>query len=167
MKRTIKERSIDLWEEWAHTPVKAAPELFERYIREAVDDYTLAKDDEIIRLRTETAELREQLDTSTAAARINAETIAEQRGANLALQIEIDELRQQLAEAKRELESVECMVDDLLYDPKFKPVDAEGNRIRGGDYYLLDHPIQHDHLPALREWFVNRTEKQKQPHDPT
>ena len=71
--------------------------------------------------------------------------------------------RRQLREAADMLEAMEAelkavtdMVDDILYDPRFKPVDWEGNRITGADLYLLDHEIQYDHLPALRQWFVNR-----------
>ena len=54
-----------------------------------------------------------------------------------------------------ELNSVRDMVDDILHDPTWKPVTEAGEPIRGNDRYLLDHPVQNDHMPALRGWFVD------------
>ena len=55
-----------------------------------------------------------------------------------------------------ELEEVTDLIDDILFDPTFKPVDHDGKRITGNDLYLLDHPVQERHMPALRQWFVSR-----------
>jgi len=55
-----------------------------------------------------------------------------------------------------ELDAVSGMVDDVIFDPAFRPVDTHGARIKGAAFYLLDHPAQNDHLPALRDWFARR-----------
>lgn len=73
-----------------------------------------------------------------------------------------------LAAAKhaRQLEAklaeVTDLVDDILYDPQFHPVDKDGNEIRGNDLYRLDHPVRDRHMPDLREWFVKRYPENEQ-----
>ena len=66
----------------------------------------------------------------------------------------IDELLEEIESLQREQAEVVDMIDDILYDPAWKPVTHGGKPIRGNDLYLTDHPIQYDHLPALRDWFV-------------
>jgi len=53
------------------------------------------------------------------------------------------------------LSEVIDLVDDVLYDPR-RYYDEQGREIKGNDKYLLDLPIQRDHLPALRTWFVRQ-----------
>ena len=67
-------------------------------------------------------------------------------------------LRQEVERLREELDAVHDMVDDILYDPAWEPVTETGERIRGDDLYLLEHPVQEDHMPALREWFVKYTQ---------
>ena len=66
--------------------------------------------------------------------------------------------RKLLAEVERlrgELKDVWQRVDDVLYNPSLKLVDADtGDRVKGDDLYLWDGPVMSDHVPALREWFV-------------
>jgi len=69
---------------------------------------------------------------------------------------ELREAADLLEAMENELQSVTDMVDDILYDPRFKPVDEDGNRITGADLYLFDHPVQEHHIPAIRQWFVGR-----------
>ncbi len=56
---------------------------------------------------------------------------------------------------KVELQAVVDLLDDVFYDPTFEPRDGDGQPITGDDMYLLDHPLQEQHLPALRKWFVD------------
>ena len=57
-----------------------------------------------------------------------------------------------------ELQRVTDLIDDILYDAEFQPVDASGHRITGRELYLTDHPLVECHVPALRQWFVNQAE---------
>jgi hypothetical protein len=65
-------------------------------------------------------------------------------------QAEIDRLRPALTE-------VTDIIDDVLFDPTFHPRDEHGDEIRGNDLYLIPHPVQEHHMPALRMWFVQQT----------
>lgn len=67
----------------------------------------------------------------------------------------IQYLREARESAEKELSAVADMLDDIFFDPKFRPVDSDGNEIKGDDYYLVDHPLQEHHIPALRQWFAN------------
>jgi hypothetical protein len=66
------------------------------------------------------------------------------------------ELRDCICRLRAELDRVADLLDDILFDPAFKPTDADGKRIKGAAFYLLEHPVQQDHVQALREWFVQR-----------
>lgn len=57
---------------------------------------------------------------------------------------------------EQELATVTDLIDDVLYDPHWKPVDETGQPINGNAIYLLEHPVRQNHMPALREWFLNR-----------
>jgi hypothetical protein len=73
----------------------------------------------------------------------------------------IGELERERDTLQAELRHVEELIDDVLYDPSFKPVDESGNRIHGDEFYLTDHPVMDDHVPALRQWFVRRCRQQR------
>ena len=62
----------------------------------------------------------------------------------------------EVAALRAALELVTDMVDDILYDPHWSPRNGHGEQIRGDDLYLLDHPVQESHVPALRQWFVEQ-----------
>lgn len=63
-------------------------------------------------------------------------------------------LREENDGLREELHLVADLIDDVLYDPCWHPVNRAGETIRGDDLYLMDHPIQDLHTPALRNWFV-------------
>lgn len=65
-----------------------------------------------------------------------------------------DAMADEIETLRVELQTVTDCLDDILYDPQFHPRDEYGHEIRGNDLYLLPHPVQECHMPALREWFV-------------
>ena len=73
-----------------------------------------------------------------------------------ALQSQLEDRKKKCLELEKELAAVTDLIDDVLYDPTWKPVDETGQPIKGNAMYLLEHPVQKDHMPALREWFVKR-----------
>lgn len=66
----------------------------------------------------------------------------------------VKELHDECQAWKDKLQEVVDLIDDILFDSSFRPVDSEGNPIKGNDYYLVEHPVQEHHMPALRQWFV-------------
>ena len=73
-----------------------------------------------------------------------------------ALQSQLEDRKKKRLELERELATVTDLIDDVLYDPHWKPVDETGQPIKGNAIYLLEHPVQKNRMPALREWFVKR-----------
>ncbi len=80
-------------------------------------------------------------------------------------------LLERVRELEEELHGVADLVDDVLYDPTFHPINrTTGKEVRGNDLYLQDHPVQDQNMPALRAWFVEfhkkLSTKQETPDDP-
>jgi len=67
--------------------------------------------------------------------------------------------REYMADLENELQTVTDLIDDILYDPSFYPVDEQGKPIHGNLLYMLDHPVQERHMPALRDWFISRQQE--------
>ena len=79
----------------------------------------------------------------------------------------LEKQKKMIGELTAELDRVFDMVDDILYDPTFKPRTQTGKPITGDDVYLLEHKVQYEHMPSLRAWFVERSRAMREPDQPS